>query len=389
VHVFFVTEWYPTAELPIYGIFILEHARAVARKHNVSLLNILGIDTALDQPMQVNEQLLQPNLIVYQLTYSKPTIPRTAWIRKFIGARQVFSSASKNFGHPDIIHANVYNTAAISVIIGTLAKIPVVLSEYSSAYGLKRIKPGQIPFMRFFMNRVDVIMPDSNTLGQHIRSYGINRPMVMVHNVVDTDVFYPASHGDQVIRPYREIVLIARLSEEKAVHLAIQMLARLQQQGVYLYLHIAGDGPERARLESLVDNLGLADWIHFHGFLPKNELAKILRRSSAFLLTSLWESKPVVILEALTCGLPVVAPAIGGIPEIITPACGLLFQPGDIDDLASKMLNLLTNLASYNTQEIHNYAVNNFSSIEISNKLDSIYCQVVENRHAFDHTPGI
>jgi glycosyltransferase involved in cell wall biosynthesis len=316
-------------------------------------------------------------------------IPRTSWIRQLIGARQGFNLATKNFGRPDIIHANVYDTAGVSIFLGSLAKIPVVLSEYSSAYGRKRIKPAQIPLMRFFMNRVDVIMPDSSALGQTIRSYGINRPMVTVHNVVDTGIFYPASPGEQVVNPYREIVLIARLSEEKAVHLAIQALARLQQHGIYLYLHIAGDGPERGRLETLGEDLGLSAWIHFHGFLSKDELAKILRRSSAFVLTSLWESKPVVILEALTCGLPVVAPSIGGIPEIITPACGNLFQAGDIDDLASKMINLLTNLGSYDTQVIHNYAVDNFSAVVISNQLDRVYRKVIENRHAFDHVPGI
>jgi glycosyltransferase involved in cell wall biosynthesis len=389
VHVFFITEWYPTAERPIYGIFILEYARAVARIHKVSLLYIQGVDPALSQPIQITHQLDRQGLMVYQLSYRRPMMPRTSWLRQVIGAHQGFNLAVKNFGKPDIIHANVYNTADVSVILGSLAKTPVVLSEYSSAYGRNRIKPAQIPFMRFFMNRVAVIMPDSSALGQHIRSYGINRPMITVHNVVDTDIFYPASPGEQVTSPYREIALIARLSEEKAVHLAIQVLARLQQHGVHLYLHIAGDGPERARLESLVDNLGLSDWIHFHGFLPKNELAEILRRSSAFLLTSLWESKPVVILEALTCGLPVVAPAIGGIPEIITPVCGLLFQAGDVDDLESKMHILLTKLASYNAQEIHNYAVDNFSSIVISNKLDTIYRNVIGNRHAFDNERSI
>jgi glycosyltransferase involved in cell wall biosynthesis len=386
VHVFFVTQWYPTTQHPFYGIFIHEHARAVARIHKVSLLHILGIDPTLSQPIQITPRLVQQDFMVYQLSYRRPMIPRTAWLRQFYGARQVFNIASQNFGRPDIIHANINNTANVSVVLGRLDKIPVVLSEHSSAYGRRLLKSSRIPIIRFFMNHVDVIMPDSNALGQHIRSYRITRPMVTVPNVVDTGVFYPALPNEQVTSPYREIALIARLSEEKAVHLTIHALARLQQQGIYVYLHIAGDGPERAHLESLAHDLGLSNWIHFHGYLPKVELAKILRCSSVFVLSSIWESQPSVILEALTCGLPVVAPAIGGIPDVITPACGTLFPPGDVEDLASKLIYILTNLSEYNPQAIQKYALDHFSPEVVGNRLDNIYQQIIKNRHVFDNT---
>jgi glycosyltransferase involved in cell wall biosynthesis len=195
-----------------------------------------------------------------------------------------------------------------------------------------------------FMNRVNLILPVSNALGKAMCEYGISRPMLNIPNVVDPDVFYLASSGEQVTSPYREITLIARLSEEKAVHLAIQATALLQQRGIYYQLQIAGDGPERAHLEALVADSNLSDWVHFHGYLPKNELARLLRRSSAFLLTSLWETQSVVLLEALSSGLPVVAPATGGIPEVITAECGLLFQPGNLEDLVNKLHALLTDL---------------------------------------------
>jgi glycosyltransferase involved in cell wall biosynthesis len=388
VHIFFVTQWFPTTQQPFNGVFILEHARAVARIHRVSLLFIQGIDSTLQQPIQITAQSIQQGFMVYQLSYRHPMIPYTARIRQLNGARQVFNIASHDFGRPDIIHANINNTAAISVVLGHLAKIPVVISEHSSTYARKLLTPWQIRSLRFFMNRVNVIMPVCDALGQTMRGYGITRPMVTVQNVVDTDIFYPGSPGEQIISPYREIALIARLSEEKAVHLAIKALANLQQQGIYFYLHIAGDGPERAHLQDLVNDLGLSNWIRFHGYLPKMELAQILRRSSAFMLTSLWESQPVVILEALTCGLPVVAPAIGGIPEVVTPELGMLFQPGNVDDLTSKLSALLTNLSGYNPQSIHNCAIDHFSPDVVGNRLDHIYQQVIKNRHVFDNTPS-
>ncbi len=387
MNVFFITQWFPTDKQPYYGIFVLEHARAVARIHTVTLLHIQGVDPTLKQPIQITPVTTFPGISVYQLSYQHPKVPFTTWIRRINGARQVFRMASEKTGRPDIIHANINNTADVSVVLGRLAKTPVVLSEHSSAYVRKLFSARQINKLRFFMNRIDVVLPVCDALGQSMRDYGITRPMVSVQNVADPDIFFPAQAGEQVTTPYCEICLIARLSEEKAVHLAIQAVAQLQQQGIYFQLQIAGDGPERAHLETLAVETGVSEWVHFHGSQPKTELARLLRRSSAFLLTSIWESQPVVILEALTCGLPVVAPEIGGIPEIITPERGLLFQPGSIEDLVSQLSALLTNLSRYDPRAIHKYALDHFSPAVVSERFDRVYRQVVKGMVTDNHEP--
>jgi glycosyltransferase involved in cell wall biosynthesis len=384
MHIFFITQWYPTPEHPTYGVFILEHARAVAKILRVSLLHIQGVDQTLQKSIQITNEQVHQNFIIYHLSYRRPALPHTSWLRKFAGARKGFNFATQCFGCPDVIHANVSNTAGPAVFLGRMANIPVVMSEYSSEYGRKLFKRWRIPVMRYLMNRVNLIMPDSDDLAQHIRAYGIHRPMIKVHNVVDAELFYPAAAGEQVTSPYREVTIIARLDKEKAVGLAIQAVGRLQSQGIYFLLHIVGDGKERSPLDALVSDLHLSDWIIFHGFQPKVELARLLRRSSVFLLSSLWESKPVVILEALTCGLPIVAPAIGGIPEVITASCGMLFTPGDLNDLVDKLGAMLSRLEDYNARSIRSYAIDTFSQAAVGNQLNSIYQKIKVDKHTFD-----
>jgi glycosyltransferase involved in cell wall biosynthesis len=85
----------------------------------------------------------------------------------------------------------------------------------------------------------------------------------------------------------------------------------------------------------------------------------------------------VVLLEALSSGLPVVAPATGGITEVITAECGLLFQPGNLEDLVNKLHALLTDLNAFNKQTIHQYAVDHFSPEVVGKWLDGIYRQVL------------
>jgi hypothetical protein len=67
----------------------------------------------------------------------------------------------------------------------------------------------------------------------------------------------------------------------------------------------------------------------------------------------------------------------------------MLFRPGDVDDLASKLTSLISNLAAYDPQAIHKYAVDHFSPVVVSNRLDSIYQQLIENRHVFDEATSI
>ncbi len=383
MHIFFITQWFPTPSQPYYGIFILEHAQAVAKKHTVSVLHIQGIDPGSYSPVSITSRPDIPGIDVYQLSYQHPKLPYTTWLRQLSGAFKVFQKASQAHGRPDVIHANIWNTAAAAILLGRRAGIPVVLSEHSSAYARKLLTTTQVRQLRFFMNRIDLILPVCDALGRKLHEYGIHRPMLAIPNVADPDVFYPAAPGEMVANPYREIVLIARLSQEKAVHLAIQATGRLHQAGITYHLHIAGDGPERPRLEALVAELGLSGWVHFHGYLPKDGLAALLRRASIFMLTSLWENLPVVVLEALTSGLPVVAPAVGGIPEVITPACGRVFSPGDLDDLCIQLTAVFRELATYDPQAIRAYAIGRFSPQVVGDQLDKIYMRLVEDRHAF------
>ncbi len=383
MHVFFITQWFPTAQQPISGFFVLEHARGVSQIHQVSLLHIQGVDKTLKQPALITIEEDRKGLMIYHLSYQRSVIPYTTWIRQWIAAKHVFDQVERQFGRIDIIHANVNNTAMLAVLLGRLAGIPVVISEYSSAYGRKLFTPRQALLVRYFMNQTDLIMPDSDSLKEYMRDFGVTKPMIRVHNVVDTELFYPAVHGERVVSPHREIIIVARLSEEKAVHLAIEAVGRLQKRNMYIFLHIVGDGPEKTRLEALVKRLGLTEWVQFHGYLTKLEIAKLLRRASAFVLTSLWESKPSVVLEALMCGIPVVAPAVGGIPEVVPQECGQLFEPGNLDDLTDRLLGLLSNFDAYDNELIHQYAIDNFSAMAVNKILDHIYGELIKDRHAF------
>jgi glycosyltransferase involved in cell wall biosynthesis len=130
-----------------------------------------------------------------------------------------------------------------------------------------------------------------------------------------------------------------RLTRQKALGDALAAVARVD--GVRLVL--AGDGPERASLESRSRDLGLDGRVRFLGARPREDVLRLFRAADAALLTSAWENLPHGVLEALAVGTPVIATAVGGVPEVVREgANGLLVSPGDVGALAEAIRRLAT-----------------------------------------------
>jgi N-acetyl-alpha-D-glucosaminyl L-malate synthase BshA len=106
-------------------------------------------------------------------------------------------------------------------------------------------------------------------------------------------------------------------------------------------LQLVGDGPERPRIEAQVHSLGLSDHVRFLG--DQVELVELLQGSDVFLLPSTTESFGLAALEAMACGVPVVASNVGGVSELVTDGeVGFLAPAGDVAAMAGHVLRLLT-----------------------------------------------
>ena len=129
-----------------------------------------------------------------------------------------------------------------------------------------------------------------------------------------------------------------RLTAQKALGDTLEALARVPD----VALLVLGDGPERAKLERRAGELGLADRVRFLGAGTRDDVIALFRAVDAALLTSAWENLPHTLLEALATGTPVIATAVGGIPEVVRDGeNGLLVPPPDIAAIASAIDRLV------------------------------------------------
>jgi len=192
----------------------------------------------------------------------------------------------------------------------------------------------------------------SEDLVQRARSLGVpDERLTLIHNAIDESRFcrrYPAHKSPlrkkYAVPPGRLIVgAVGRLSAEKAFNNLIRATGALIEHGVDLELWIAGegDGPGgREDLRRLIDHLQLADRIRLLGFV--GDTVEFYHGLDLYVLSSLREGLPNVLLEAMAMGVPVVATTVAGVPGLISDGKqGVLCPPGHIDELAGAMGRVL------------------------------------------------
>lgn len=160
----------------------------------------------------------------------------------------------------------------------------------------------------------------------------------IVHCGVDPRLFAPMRHVGQGSR----LLFVGRLAGVKGLPILLESVAQLKARRPNIKLMVAGDGSDRERLSSLAVNLGIAENVEFLGYQSQQQVRELLGRTDAFVMASFAEGVPVVLMEAMAAGVPVVATQIAGIPELVEHGvCGFLVPPGDAGVLAERVEQLL------------------------------------------------
>lgn len=138
------------------------------------------------------------------------------------------------------------------------------------------------------------------------------------------------------------LLCVARLSLEKGHLVLLDALATLRDRGVDVQCTLVGDGPMRSAIEERAQELRLTASLTFTGSLEPKRVAQMYKSADAVVLASLSEGVPVVLMEAMARGRPVVATRVGGVPELVEDGrSGLVVAPGDADALADALLRVL------------------------------------------------
>ena len=148
------------------------------------------------------------------------------------------------------------------------------------------------------------------------------------------------------------ILFIGGLIPVKGLFNLVKAACILKEYKDKLYFIIIGEGEEKSKLIKIANDLEVLDFFFFAGQKAHEEIPLWMNASDLFVLPSLSEGLPNVVLEALSTGLPVIASNVGGINEVITEEVnGLLFKPGDPEDLAKAILRVVKNPSLFNNMK--------------------------------------
>jgi glycosyltransferase involved in cell wall biosynthesis len=186
----------------------------------------------------------------------------------------------------------------------------------------------------YYFKMADKITVVSRPLKEAVKEFGGPDDAILIRNGVDLDFWSPTDHPvPRDIQPL--VVAVGRLEAVKGFDILVEALADDALSGVRLV--IAGEGSQKEALEQRAARLGVADRVEFAGRLGPEELRALYRRASVFALSSRDEGMPLALIEAMACGLPVVAASVGAVPDVVKEPFGFVVPPEDPGRLAEAL----------------------------------------------------
>ena len=260
---------------------------------------------------------------------------------------------------PHVVHSQSHFTISRAAIrCGRLSGVPVVMTNhfmpdnlFAHAHVPERLHGtvGSLAWQDMIRvaRTADYVTTPTQRAAELLASKGFTRPVEAVSCGIDLGRFRPRPHERAAARarlalPDREtIVFVGRLDAEKRIDELIRALPELLRHRD-LQLALAGTGQRRAELERLAASLGVADRVHFLGFVPDEDLPLVYVAADLFAIGSVAELQSIATLEAMSTGLPVVAADALALPHLVRPGRnGYLYRPGDVAELTRHLLTVL------------------------------------------------
>ena len=255
--------------------------------------------------------------------------------RAFARARRVVAAS-------DLLHAHKFAGSMWGALLARTAHRPLVAHEHTFE-GL-RSRARVVGYRFWIAPTATAIVCVSTPVADALAADGVPRRLLrVVPNGVPLDAALPRDAARQALGLSSDapvIGMIGRLRPEKRHELALEALARLRADGHRVVLCLVGNGPRAPALRQRADELGVADLVVWAGERPS--AGTLVRAFDVTLLCSSFEGMPLAALEALVAGVPMVATAVGSLPELLADGGGRLVAPaGDPRELAAALADVL------------------------------------------------
>ncbi|MGI8892676.1 MAG: glycosyltransferase [Bacteroidia bacterium] len=385
LRVLFIARWYPVRMDSMLGLFVVRHALAVKNYAHVNVINAAADINLNNSTYETEVNTIEgiESIIVY---FKKSNYSFINFYRNVNSYFKAYNHYKAKNGQPHICHVHVLSrTAVLALYLKLIYHIPYLITEHWSRYLPRNVKKGSYKgFFRKLFTKIAVsgafgVTTVTENLKSSMQVLGLKNKYFVVPNAVDTDKFALT----EKINQDEKIILHVSCFEEvsKNIKGLINSTEQLLKQRSDFELWLVGDGIDKKMIENYVASKNISQGkIKFKGLLEGAELAKVMRNATFQVLFSNYESQPSVIIESFASGVPFVATAVGGIPEIIDERRGILVEPGNESQLTEAMNTMLDNYSKFDTNELQNYVGNKFSLKVVGKQFYDLYLKMISAR---------
>lgn len=304
-----------------------------------------------------------------------PSLPKkTLWLwslftRQYLAHLQV---VIRDWGQPDIMHVHNHQVIPAVMHIAERLDIPVVYTEHSTSFMTGHVPMAIRKRMATYMSSLFPAAV-SQALADAMQPMSQSKVHVLP-NYIDPAIFHPPLQSETSYSP--RLITVSTLTARKQIDCLIQAFAKLVAKYPGATLTIVGYGPLEKLLKNLAQRLNLSQSVHFTGALDQYEVSDQLRRSTLFVAASRLETFGVMYVEALACGLPVVALDSLGVRDIIDdPALGTVVS--DRSALEHEILLAVDRSNRYDRAHIYKTAIDRFGKEAVVEQHRSLYAQLL------------
>ena len=302
----------------------------------------------------------------------RPNVRR--WVKI---VRQMFKEYEKRYGRPDILHAHCAKWAGYAaMLIGKEVGIPYVVTEHLSLMALREefgdgpANAWQIPLLRTVYEHADRVIPVSEEVVDDLSTFfGKDYRWTAISNMIDTAFFSYRQREDKKNRTFR-FVCLGNFIYRKGYDVLFTAFQQVHDQHSQTELFIAGEGTDGSACRQLFGHLSCAPHIHPCGNLDKQAVRELLYQSDALVLATRDETQGLVLLEAMSTGIPVVTTE--AVPQNVRIDKGCFIAPiDDVEAIADKMCEVMQ-LTDGEGEIFSRVVAEKVSPSVIANQLDAV-----------------
>lgn len=326
IHVLHITKWFPNHLDPYEAMFIDRHIRALARHCRNTTWHI---ETKIGERWSLQRRGPRADRTFFMTT------PLSRWlVIEWISTILIlWAWITRDRSKPvDLVNFHIAYPNCVHIrFLRWIMRRPIVITEHWSAYhfSFRTVSKGLNRIRSIFHAGVPVIVVSKALKEDILKFAGPPEPRTyIVDNVVEPDLFH---HRPDVTPKTGVFFTIAGWRNPKRPDLLLEAMVRLRNEGTIVQLRIAGNGPLLDGIRELVNSLDLGAQVTFLGQLNATAVADEMRSAHALVHSSDYETYSAVCAEALCCGTPVIASAVGIIPDLVSPDRGVLVPSNTVE----------------------------------------------------------